>query len=86
MTKARLAIALAAAILALAAPQRSFAADPLEIPTILPLTGPAAFLGKEYAETLKLLEARVNNAGGVAGRPIHFTIADDQTSPQMTCN
>ena len=83
MTKARFAIALAAAMLALAAPQSTFAADPLEIPTILPLTGPAAFLGREYAETLKLLETRVNNAGGVAGRPIHFSIVDDQTSPQI---
>jgi branched-chain amino acid transport system substrate-binding protein len=83
MTKARFAAALAAAILALAAPQRTSAADPLEIPAILPLTGPAAFLGKEYADTLKLLEERVNKAGGVAGRPIHFAIADDQTSPQL---
>ena len=83
MTKARLAVALVAAILALAAPHRTLAADTLEIPTILPMTGPAAFLGKEYADTLKLLEERLNKTGGVAGRQIHFAIVDDQTSPQI---
>jgi branched-chain amino acid transport system substrate-binding protein len=58
-------------------------AEPLEIPAILPVTGPAAFLGREYAETLKIVEARTNATGGVKGRPIHFLIEDDQTSPQL---
>jgi branched-chain amino acid transport system substrate-binding protein len=59
------------------------AADPLEIPAILPVTGPAAFLGKEFGETLKLIEDRTNKAGGISGRPIHFAIQDDQSSPQV---
>ena len=81
--KVRLSTAWLAAILALSAPLNVSAADPLEIPTILPLTGPAAFLGKEYADTLRLLEERVNRTGGAAGRPIHFVIQDDQTNPQV---
>lgn len=83
MFKARRFTALCAAALTLAAPLRATAADPLEIPAILPLTGPAAFLGKEYADTLRLLEERVNRTGGVAGRQVHFAIQDDQTSPQI---
>ena len=59
------------------------AAEPLEIPTILPLSGPAAFLGKEYADTIRLLEDRINRTGGFGGRPVHFAIQDDQTNPQV---
>jgi branched-chain amino acid transport system substrate-binding protein len=62
----------------------SSAADPIEIPAILPVTGPAAFLGKEFAETLKLTEDRTNKTGGIGGRPVHFAIQDDQSSPQVT--
>jgi branched-chain amino acid transport system substrate-binding protein len=74
---------LAAAMMCLAVPRGASAADTLEIPTVLPLTGPAAFLGKAYGETLKALEDRINKAGGIGGRPIHFAIQDDQTSPQL---
>jgi branched-chain amino acid transport system substrate-binding protein len=83
MITLRRSIVIAGALLAFAAPLAARAADPLEIPTTLPLTGPAAFLGKEYGDTLKLLEERVNKSGGVGGRPIHFAIQDDQTSPQV---
>ncbi len=77
-----LCAASALAVMTLAAPPAR-AADPLEIPTILPLTGPAAFLGKEYADTLRFLEDRVNKGGGIAGRQVHFAIQDDQSSPQV---
>ena len=60
------------------------AADPVEIPAILPVTGPAAFLGKEFSDTLKLIEGRTNKNGGISGRPIHFAIQDNQSSPQVT--
>jgi branched-chain amino acid transport system substrate-binding protein len=59
------------------------AAEPLDIPTILPLSGPAAFIGKEFRESLELLETRVNAAGGIRGRVIHFSIQDDESSPQV---
>ena len=83
MIARRLTLSLATAALILIAPVRSTAADPLEIPTILPLTGPAAFLGKEYGETLRFLEERVNKNGGIGGRTLHFAIQDDQSSPQV---
>jgi branched-chain amino acid transport system substrate-binding protein len=76
-------VTLLAAAVALAAASPASAAETLEIPTILPITGPAAFLGKEYSDTLKLLEDRLNRTGGISGRHIHFAIQDDQTNPQV---
>jgi branched-chain amino acid transport system substrate-binding protein len=66
-------------------PARLHAADapPLEIHAILPVTGPASFLGQGEAATLKAVEAVVNRQGGVRGRPIHFVIQDDTSSPQV---
>jgi branched-chain amino acid transport system substrate-binding protein len=58
------------------------AADPYEIDAILPVTGSGAFLGKEEQDALGTVEARVNQDGGVNGRPIHFAVADDQSSPR----
>jgi branched-chain amino acid transport system substrate-binding protein len=58
------------------------AADPpFEIPVVLSLTGSAAFLGRSENQSLGLLEKYVNTHGGVRGRQIHFSIADDQSTP-----
>jgi branched-chain amino acid transport system substrate-binding protein len=54
--------------------------QPIEIPVILSLTGPAAFVGKNIQQALRILEASTNAAGG---KPIHFDIVDDQTSPSV---
>ncbi len=59
------------------------AAEPFEINAILPLTGAASFLGKEEAAALSVIEEAVNKSGGISGRPIKFTIADDQSNPQI---
>lgn len=59
------------------------AVDPYELNVILPLTGGAAFLGKNEAGGLRVLEERVNKTGGIAGRPLKFVIADDQSNPQV---
>ena len=56
---------------------------PYEINVILPLTGGAAFLGQPESQALQILERLVNDKGGIQGRPIHFAIQDDQTSPQL---
>jgi branched-chain amino acid transport system substrate-binding protein len=59
-------------------------ATPYEIDGILPLTGPQTFSGRAELQTLQIIEASVNKAGGIGGRPIHFMISDDQSSPQTT--
>src|SRR5579863_7434972 len=57
--------------------------EPYVISAILSLTGFAAFLGQGEARTLKVAEAAVNKSGGINGRPIHFAVVDDQSSPQV---
>jgi branched-chain amino acid transport system substrate-binding protein len=59
------------------------AAEPYEIPVILSLSGQAAFIGNGQVAALKILEGVENKAGGIGGRPIHFTIVDDQSSPSV---
>lgn len=76
---ALLLIVLAALV---APPRPTVAADPFEINVILPLTGGGAFLGKSEQISLGVAEERINAAGGISGRPVHFVIQDDQTNPQ----
>jgi branched-chain amino acid transport system substrate-binding protein len=59
------------------------APEPYEINVILSLTGGAAFLGKQEQQSFKLLEGVVNKGDGIAGHPLKFVIADDQSSPQV---
>ena len=71
-----------AALIALA-PSSARAAEPYRIQTILPLTGPAAFLGKGEQISLRIAQKVVNDTGGIQGRPVEFVFHDDQTSPQV---
>jgi branched-chain amino acid transport system substrate-binding protein len=57
--------------------------QPLDVHAILPLTGPASFLGAGEAATLKAVEAVVNKSGGIRGRPVRFDVQDDTSSPQV---
>jgi len=77
----RAAAAVAAVALVSALPLPSVSADPFEINVILPLTGAVAFLGQKEKESLDVIEATVNRAGGVRGRPIKFVYYDDQSTP-----
>jgi branched-chain amino acid transport system substrate-binding protein len=64
-------------------PPTAHAAEPYEIQVILPLTGTGAFLGQGQQQGLQLAEHLVNQEGGIDGRPVHFVVHDDQTSPQV---
>ncbi|MDE1904241.1 MAG: ABC transporter substrate-binding protein [Alphaproteobacteria bacterium] len=74
--------AVAVAAVAMLAPPSARAAEPYEINVILPLTGPAAFLGNGEKTSLELAEKAMNAKGGIDGRPVKFVIQDDGTSPQ----
>ena len=74
-------IAIAMFVFASAAPLG--AADPYAIDVVLPLTGPAAFIGKAHELSLEAAERVIDRSGGVQGRPIHFEMHDDQSSPQL---
>ncbi len=70
-------------LMAAAVPRATIGADPYEIDAVLPVTGGAAFLGKQEVEAIHLFEESVNKAGGIKGRTIHVNVADDQTNPQV---
>lgn len=55
--------------------------EPYDIYVIDALTGPGAFVGHGVQTALGAGEAYINASGGIHGRPIHFVILDDQTSP-----
>ncbi len=74
---------IAALLLVAGAIRPAAAADPYEINMILSLTGGAAFVGTREAESMHALETMVNASGGVKGRPIKITIADDESNPQV---
>jgi branched-chain amino acid transport system substrate-binding protein len=78
----RLCVLLALVLLAGFAPAVA-AGEPLTINVILSLTGPAAFVGVDEKEAYAVFESMTNKSGGVRGRPIHFLIWDDQSSPQV---
>jgi branched-chain amino acid transport system substrate-binding protein len=69
------------AVALMLAPLRAQAADPYEINVILSNSGIAAFIGAQQTAMLKGIEEVENKRGGINGRPIHFNILDDASSP-----
>ena len=53
------------------------AAEPIKIGSLLSVTGPAAFLGDPELKTLQLYVEKINNEGGVLGRPLQLIFYDD---------
>ncbi|HEX3549576.1 MAG TPA: ABC transporter substrate-binding protein [Candidatus Elarobacter sp.] len=79
-------LAAVAAVVALAAPRGTparAAGEPYEINAVLSLTGSAAFLGQEEKQALEAVEKVTNAHGGIRGRPVRFTVQDDQSNPQI---
>jgi branched-chain amino acid transport system substrate-binding protein len=73
---ATLAVALASMGSAVAA------GDPVNLNVIIPLSGPGTFIGKSQQDALTAMESVVNKDGGIRGRPVHFIVHDDSSSPQ----
>lgn len=72
-------ILIAASLIAFAA---SAAAQTTDIPVVLSLSGPAAFLGQQEQKAIQLKETVLNRAGGVHGRQVRFVFHDDASAPQ----
>jgi branched-chain amino acid transport system substrate-binding protein len=60
-----------------AAPAFSQSGPPIRIGAVLSVTGPASFLGDPEDKTLRLYVNRINQAGGLNGRPIQLIVYDD---------
>jgi branched-chain amino acid transport system substrate-binding protein len=65
--------------LAIALPTALYAADPIKIGMVAPLSGPIADAGRYGVQGAKLAIEEVNKAGGVLGRPLELVIEDDQS-------
>ena len=61
----------------LAGPALAQRNEPIRIGAVLSVTGPASFLGDPQDKTLRHWVNRLNQAGGVNGRPIQLIIYDD---------
>src|SRR5438874_5084156 len=73
----------AVATAAAALPRSTFAADPLRIGLILPLTGPFASTGRQIEAACRLYIAR--NGDTVAGRKVDLMVKDDTgLAPETT--
>jgi branched-chain amino acid transport system substrate-binding protein len=58
----------------------AFAADPIRIGVLLPMTGPFAKNGLENWEAIQIARDMINERGGVNARPIEY-VSGDATSP-----
>jgi len=80
-----LALLLASTLLVVqSAVEAATSGPPVEIPAIIPITGPAAFVGVSQQQGLQVLEQYVNARSGVRGRPVRFHFYDDQGNPQLS--
>ncbi len=69
MRRAALLAAIVAAFSAPAGAALAVEGEPIRIGSFLAVTGPAAFLGEPEKRTLELYAERLNQTGGVLGRP-----------------
>jgi branched-chain amino acid transport system substrate-binding protein len=81
-TRRRFLGALAATAAVVSGPRLAWAADPLKIGLILPLTGPFASTGRQVEAACRLYIAR--NGDTVAGRKVELIVKDDAGSPETT--
>jgi branched-chain amino acid transport system substrate-binding protein len=56
---------------------------PFKVGSLQPLTGPAAPGGKTAVVGLQMAVDRINQAGGIHGRPVELILADDQSKPDV---
>ncbi len=64
----------------------AWAGEPIRIGVVKPLTGPVAYDGTTYVNTLKMLVEDLNAKGGVLGRPIQIVVEDGACIPAQSVN
>jgi branched-chain amino acid transport system substrate-binding protein len=78
----------AAALTGLSLPAilRAQGKEPIKIGSALPLTGSQAGYGKDFDTSMRMGAKDVNDAGGIAGRPVEIVALDTQAEPQLGIN
>lgn len=64
----------------------AFAQEPVRIGVVQPLTGPVAYDGNIYVNTVKMLVDEMNAKGGVLGRRIELVVEDGACNPAQSVN
>lgn len=75
-----------AAVASMVAPaliRSAYAADPIKIGVISPLTGAWTVYGKAHISGFELAVQEINAAGGVLGRKLEIVIGDSKTEPRI---
>ncbi|MEP7329683.1 MAG: ABC transporter substrate-binding protein [Betaproteobacteria bacterium] len=62
------------------------AQEPVRIGVVQPLTGPVAYDGNIYVNTVKMLVDAMNAKGGVLGRKIELVVEDGACNPAQSVN
>jgi len=78
-----LKIATLTALLAATALSAAYAADPIKIGVVTPLSGTYAGIGQQVRWGLELATKEVNASGGIAGRPVELSFEDEEANPSV---
>jgi branched-chain amino acid transport system substrate-binding protein len=74
-------VAVLTALLATAIGPASAADETFDMPTLLSVTGSAAFIGKQALESVQRLAAVVNAQGGIRGKMLKVSLQDTTSTP-----
>jgi len=74
------------AIMCLVLSGTALADEPIKIGAVFAVTGKASWLGEPERNTVKMIEAEINAAGGINGTPIEVIVEDTVGAPANTVN
>jgi branched-chain amino acid transport system substrate-binding protein len=60
-----------------------FAADPVKVGIIIPLSGGAGRQGQDVTNSINAMVSLINAEGGVMGRPVELLVRDDESTPAI---
>lgn len=72
-----------AALLSATALSSAYAADPIKIGVVTPLSGTYAGIGQQVRWGLELATKEINAAGGIMGRQVELTFEDEEANPAV---
>ena len=81
MKRGMMFLVLMAVCILLAAP--TFAKEPIKIGAFFDLSGPAAFIGTPTRLVADMVVKKINQEGGIDGRPIELVIGDTEGKPEI---